>query len=620
LTGRDPYYRHYRDSRRYARRSLRRGAFPVMLIGTSEPVGLIALAALGKWLFRHRSAFLPFTVTAAAFIAAAIIHRHHQHWWIATLAITSIVTVILGIPHRIIRAHPTVKFTAGLISRAWQACGIDRPAERIYATAIIAVCGGWLTAAIADGPAVKPLPAIALIATLVLGIPWWAHRRRRARVRAIRTMQAWPGLADNMGLPGSKIASIVTDAWGWTGRIILRKGTTAAHAINQLPAIESGLGIQPGAARVTPDPARADRAVLRVIEKDPHAEPIPWKPPVSATITEPFDLGLYEDGENALANILRRNVLIAGMTGAGKSGLENIIQAKLAQCADAEPWGIDMKGGMELQPWAGTLKELAVTPGQAIGLLAKAVAELDRRAALLTRLSLRTWEPTPDAPAIEILIDEYAELSPDAQEHADSIARRGRAPAVSLIIATQRPTQAAMGGNAVRSQMDVRICLRVRERRDTDLILGAGSLAAGWDAHALTLPGTFYLSDPEHTIPRRARAYEITDTQIQAHAARYAIPGRTARPGDAAPPPGRRLSLVTDNDRGGLSGALWDALRAAGPDGASVGDLMAATGMTRPTLYRHLAACTRAGRARQAGRGRWTANPGHGHPDTPARD
>jgi S-DNA-T family DNA segregation ATPase FtsK/SpoIIIE len=610
MIGRDPRYRHYRDSRRHARRSLRRGAVPVMLIGTNEPAGLIALAALGKWLFRHRSAFLPFTVTAAAFIVAAIIHRHHQHWWIAALAITSAGTVILGIPHRIIWAHPAMKFTAGLISRAWKACGIDRPAERIYATTIIAAAGGWLTAAIANGPAMKPLPAIAGIGTVVLGIPWWAHRRRRARVRVIRTMQAWPDLADNMGLPGSRIASVVIDAWGWTGRIILRKGTTAAQAISQLPAIESGLGIQPGMARVTPDPARADRAVLRVIEKDPHAEPIPWKPPVSATIKEPFDLGLYEDGDNVLANILRRNVLIAGMTGAGKSGIENNIQAKFAQCPDVEPWGIDMKGGMELQPWADTIYRLATTPARAIALLAAGIAELDRRAAILTALGLRTWEPTADDPAIVILIDEYAELPPEARDNADSIARRGRAPAVNLIIATQRPTQAAMGGNAVRSQMDVRICLRVRERRDTDLILGAGSLAAGWDAHALTLPGTFYLSDPEHTIPMRARAYEITDTQVQAHAARHAIPGRTAHPGDAEPPPGGRLRLVTSNDQAGDGGALWDALSAAGPDGASVGDLMAATGMTRPTLYRHLAACTRAGRARQTGRGRWTAVPG----------
>jgi len=36
--------------------------------------------------------------------------------------------------------------------------------------------------------------------------------------------------------------------------------------------------------------------------------------------------------------------------------------------------------------------------------------------------------------------------------------------------------------------MDVRICLRVRERRDTDLVLGQGSFNAGWHSHALTRP------------------------------------------------------------------------------------------------------------------------------------
>jgi DNA segregation ATPase FtsK/SpoIIIE, S-DNA-T family len=602
---RDPYSRH---DRRHARRALRRGGgFPVMLIGTGEPAGLIMLAALSKWAFRHRSAFLPFIITTTAFIAAALMHRHHPHWWIATLVLTSALTVILGMPRKIIPAYPPVKFTAGLISRAWKACGIDRPAERAYATTVIAATGGWLTAAIASGPAMKPLPAIAAITTIVLGIPWWAHRRRRARVRAIRTIQAWPGLAENMGLPGSRIASIVTDTWGWTGRLILRKGTTAAHAINQLPAIESGLGIQPGTARAIPDPARADRVILRMIEKDPHAQPIPWTPPASTTITEPLDLGLDEDGTPVLANILRRNVLIGGTTGSGKSGIENIGQARFAQCDDAQPWGIDMKGGMELQPWAGTIYELATTPAQAITLLAHGVAELNRRAAMLAALGLRVWEPTPDDPAIEILIDEYAELPADAREHADSIARRGRPLAVNLIIATQRPTQAAMGGNAVRSQMDVRICLRVRERRDTDLILGSGSLAAGWDARALTQPGSFLLSDPEHTTPRRARAYLITDAQVAAHAARHAITRAHDGPGDAEPPPDRRLRLVTSDGQGEASAALWDALSHAGPGGVTPRALAQATGRGRTWVHEQLRHHAAAGRAAQAGYGRWRA-------------
>ena len=79
-----------------------------------------------------------------------------------------------------------------------------------------------------------------------------------------------------------------------------------------------------------------------------------------------------------------------------------------------------------------------------------------------------------------------------------------------------------MGRNtAVRSQMDVRICLRVREPRDADLILGHGSLNSGWHAHKLTSPGEFLISDPEHAAPERNRAYLIDDDSRDQHAARY---------------------------------------------------------------------------------------------------
>ncbi len=626
MLGRDPY----RQYRRYSRRSWRNGPAPVLLIGAGEPLGLIAPAAVSKWAYRHRSAFAPFLIAAVTVAAAAFTHRHHPQYWIPVLALTLMTAIVTGVPHRMVWAHPSLKLPAGLISRAWRACGIDRPAERLYATTVITACGGWLTAAIAIGPYTKPLPATALTATVLLGIPWWAHRRRRARVRAIRTVQAWPGLADNMGLPGSRITSVVIDAWGWTGRVVLRKGTTAAQAITQLPAIESGLGIRPGTARVTPDPARADRIVLRIIDKDPHAEPIPWKEPQPSTITAPVDLGLFEDGTPVLVTVLRRHVLIAGLTGAGKSVLVNDVSAALVKCADAEPWGIDLKAGMELAPWRSNLRHLATTKEQATALLALAVARLDQRAAQLAAQGLRVHEPTPDDPAIQIVIDEFAELPPEALELVDSIARRGRAPAITLIVATQRPTQAAMGGNAVRSQMDIRICLRVRERRDTDLILGQGSLTAGWDAHALTTPGSFLISDPEHTIPMRARARLITDAQVTAHSARYALPatdkpdaGPPAGPGRAEPPPNCPACPTPEDDPSGAGRALWDALTHAGPDGAGIADLLAETGMTRPTLYRHLAAHARAGRARQTRRGHWTAThpPGRrpGPPHRPRR-
>ena len=104
----------------------------------------------------------------------------------------------------------------------------------------------------------------------------------------------------------------------------------------------------------------------------------------------------------------------------------------------------------------------------------------------------------------------------------DSIARLGRAVAVTLIAATQRPTQKAMGAGAVRSQMDLRICFRVREPRDVDLILGQGMLRAGWDAHNLNAPGKFLISAPGHDTPKRARAYLLTDQVVTETAAHYA--------------------------------------------------------------------------------------------------
>ena len=42
-------------------------------------------------------------------------------------------------------------------------------------------------------------------------------------------------------------------------------------------------------------------------------------------------------------------------------------------------------------------------------------------------------------------------------------------------------------------------------------------------------------------------------------------------------------------------------------EGIGVGDLMRATGMTRPTIYRHLREYVRTGHVMQVSRGRWRA-------------
>jgi S-DNA-T family DNA segregation ATPase FtsK/SpoIIIE len=234
-------------------------------------------------------------------------------------------------------------------------------------------------------------------------------------------------------------------------------------------------------------------------------------------------------------------------------------------------------------------------------------------------------------PALMIVIDEFAELAddaPDAASYTDSIARLGRAVAVTLMAATQRPTQKAMGQGAVRSQMDIRICFRVRERRDVDLILGQGMLTAGWQAHTLNAPGKFLVSAPEHDTPRRARGYLVSDQAVSETAARYA----DSRPeldevsrqaigaeaeSDGTGPASEESPLSADQSEPGHAepnqpeetpeSALWLALCLASGEGADVAELMRVTGMSRPTLYRHLSQHAKGGRAVQVSRGRWRA-------------
>jgi DNA segregation ATPase FtsK/SpoIIIE, S-DNA-T family len=604
------------------RRAWRKGEYapPIMVLGTGQPWISWALAVAMRWCYRHRSVFYPFEIALATFIAAANMHTHQaQSWAVTVLCLAIPATAIVWFPLPVLRRHPAGHPIARLLSRAWNECGIGTGTERAYAGICLCMGGGWLTAAIAWGPLAGPLPVIAGIATVLLAIPWWFHRRRREKVRVEKLIEDdWPRVAEHIGLTGAEIVSAVVGLYGWTARVHLKKGMTPDQAIAKIPAIESGMGFRPGSVRISPDESRADHFTIRVIEKDPHAGPVPWPGPSITSITELVDIGVSESGQPVRVLLLRRNVLIGGIMGSGKSGVLNVIIAALAACNDVVLWGVDMKGGMELQPWASCFARLAFTPEQANQLFRDAVDEVNERAARMAAEGKRLWEPSPEDPALIIIADEYAELTEESHDCADSVARRGRAVAVNLLAATQRPTQDAMGKNtAVRSQMDVRICLRVRERRDVDLIMAQGAFNSGWHAHQLAKPGEFLISDPEHTTPERNRAYLITDDVVTSHAAECAA----SRPQQDIPWTAPQLpqAIEPPSPAGGGSlrpeTALWDALVDAGPEGVSVAELQAACGMRRRWVYYRLQAHARDGRAVQVARGRWRAvRPSDGPP------
>jgi len=604
----------HRQMRRQARQARRAGMQPMMVINSGDPLSELAAVAIARWVWRYRSELAPLAAACLVAGLGSYAHAALSSWWPLILAAAGAAAWVLA------------AFGARF--------GLPTRPERLYVAVTVLACGTWDGLAAALGPLAPPLPQALGIGAVVLAVPWWANRRRRAKVRVERTIAVWPDIASHIGLAGSEIMSATADLWGWRALLRLARGQTITDVMAKVPAIESGFGTHRNAIRVHPTPDDlANRCELRVLDRDPHADAIPWHGPSVTSITEPVDLGPFEDAEPCRVLFLRRHAILGGATGAGKSGGLNELLGNLAACRDVVIWAIDLKRGMELQPWAACIGRLATTPDEAAALLADAVKILFARAQYLADHGWREWEPSGRMPALIIIIDEYAELAeqaPGAMKHTDTIARLGRAPAVTLVAATQRPTQKVMGQGAVRSQMNIRIAFRIQEQRDVDLILGQGMLKAGWHAHKLNAPGKFLVSSPEHDTPRRARAYLITDQDVTDAVARYAParphldaisrraltgpPPATAEPGepdDGDDPGAAQPGGPQDDDD--PEGSLWTALSLSPDGGVSVPQLVAITGMSRRWVYYRLRELASAGRVVQIARGQWRTAPGGGN-------
>jgi hypothetical protein len=139
-----------------------------------------------------------------------------------------------------------------------------------------------------------------------------------------------------------------------------------------------------------------------------------------------------------------------------------------------------------------------------------------RRGSALGAGSGRLWEPSPERPQLVVVIDEFADLAGPQMALLFEVARKGRALGISLIIATQRPSESALGagGTDVRAQFSGQIGLRLRSG-DERLVFGDGMAQQGWITSGFTEPGSFLISSPQHEAPRPARASLTRDSDIK---------------------------------------------------------------------------------------------------------
>ncbi|WP_435110553.1 FtsK/SpoIIIE domain-containing protein [Nocardiopsis synnemataformans] len=192
--------------------------------------------------------------------------------------------------------------------------------------------------------------------------------------------------------------------------------------------------------------------------------------------------------------------LIMGATQSGKSTDINALVYQLAPQPVALA-GLDLKGGVELTPYARRMSKLATTRTECVGLLDDLMTMLTDRMTLCREAGVRNiWQlpeqvrPTP----VVTVVDEVAELylMTDKSEK-DEIARTstlllrnaqlGRAFGLYLVVAGQRVgSDLGPGVTALRAQITGRICHRVNDGETAKMALG--DLAPDSLSAALKIP------------------------------------------------------------------------------------------------------------------------------------
>jgi DNA segregation ATPase FtsK/SpoIIIE, S-DNA-T family len=299
------------------------------------------------------------------------------------------------------------------------------------------------------------------------------------------------------------------------------------------------------AVRVQPHDRRPDLVTLTLLRGDPLATVVKPLPATARPDFTALPLGLHEDGGTYQLRLFGSQVLVAGVTGAGKG---SVIWSFVRSVAGGigtglvQLWGFDPKGGMELGPGMPLFMRFACDDMEAMAdLLDEAVVKTRERAARLRGIT-RQHEPTVADPLLVMVIDELAALTAYLTDRKlkeriktalGLLLTQGRAVGVHVLAAIQDPRKEVL---PFRDLFPTRIGLRLAEASQVDLVLGDGMRDRGaWcDRISPTQPGIGYVVLDGDPTPARVRFSYLTDIDIAEMANAYGrlriLDGRTTDP------------------------------------------------------------------------------------------
>ncbi|ADI15972.1 cell division protein FtsK/SpoIIIE [Truepera radiovictrix DSM 17093] len=332
----------------------------------------------------------------------------------------------------------------------------------------------------------------------------------------------------------------------------------------------------------------------------------------------PLILGKSIDGEMLVGDLSRMpHLLIAGSTGSGKSVAVNTLVGSLLYKflpTELRFLMIDPKM-VELTPFDGIphlLRPVVTNPNDAAGVLLGAVAHMERRYKMMSKLGAKNLDQynqkarnldLPELPFIVIIIDELADLMITSPKEVESaimrLAQMARATGMHLILATQRPSVDILT-SLIKVNVPARIAFAVSSGHDSRTILdtmGAERLTGMGDmlfyqpglAKPVRLQGPFISEDEIFTLASFLRRQIFDDDFVEAYGADFDPP-----PSDESTASGlvdwnddklrEAAELVVSEGQASVSrlqrrlsvgharaGKLMDSLEALGVVGAHVG-------------------------------------------------
>lgn len=236
-------------------------------------------------------------------------------------------------------------------------------------------------------------------------------------------------------------------------------------------------------------------------------------------------LGLDVSGKPIIGDIARMpHVLIAGMTGSGKSVCINAFIASLlfrASPAELNLIMVDPKR-VELTNYNGIphlLSPVIVEPEKVLSALKWLTVEMDRRYKVFAEVGVRNIDAYNESsgfqalPYIVLLIDELADImlfAPvEVEDAITRLAQMSRATGIHLVLATQRPSVDIITG-LIKANIPTRLAFAVSSMIDSRVILDQPG------AEKLLGRGDMLFVPPDQAKPTRIQGAYVSDKEIGA--------------------------------------------------------------------------------------------------------